>query len=204
MQNVRGLPEVLRAYVRPSGSHLSDETLLAKVAAGDRCAMEALFRRHCASVYRFVVRLSGDAALAEDTVSETFLEVWKSAQSFAGRSQVLTWLLAIARHKALSAVRGRSAFRQGDLEPAVPSADDPEVSVYRKDRSKILRACLGRLSPAHREILDLVYYHEKSIEEVAHILATPAGTVKTRIFYARRYLAEFLKLAGVEGTQESS
>jgi RNA polymerase sigma-70 factor (ECF subfamily) len=58
------------------------------------------------------------------------------------------------------------------------------------------------LSPAHREVIDLVYYHEKSVDEVAHILATPAGTVKTRIFYARRYLAEFLKLAGVDGPQK--
>jgi RNA polymerase sigma-70 factor (ECF subfamily) len=69
------------------------------------------------------------------------------------------------------------------------------------ERSAILRQCLEKLSPAHREIIDLVYYHERSIEEVATIVAAPAGTVKTRMFYARKLLAEHLRAAGIETAQ---
>jgi RNA polymerase sigma-70 factor (ECF subfamily) len=77
-------------------------------------------------------------------------------------------------------------------------SDDPEVAVQKKDKSEALRKCMQSLSPEHREIIDLVYYHEKSIEEVAEIVGIPENTVKTRMFYARKRLAELLKAAGVE------
>jgi RNA polymerase sigma-70 factor, ECF subfamily len=77
-------------------------------------------------------------------------------------------------------------------------SDDPEVTAQKKDTSQALRKCLGALSPEHREIVDLVYYHEKSVEEVAEIVGIPENTVKTRLFYARKKLAELLKAAGVE------
>jgi RNA polymerase sigma-70 factor (ECF subfamily) len=76
--------------------------------------------------------------------------------------------------------------------------DDPEVVVQKKDTSQALRKCLTSLSPEHREIVDLVYYHEKSVEEVAEIVGIPENTVKTRLFYARKKLAELLKTAGIE------
>ena len=199
MQKTNGLPDVLRAYARTSASQLSDEVLLKRIAAHDKRAMEVLYRRHSVSVYRFVVRLTRDASIAEDTVSEVFLDVWRQAHSFAGRSQVSTWLLAIARHKAISALRSRSkAASDGDLESIVLADEDPEIGLQQQDRSKVLKACLARLSPAHREVIDLVYYHEKSVDEVAHIVAAPPSTVKTRMFYARRHLAGFLKLAGID------
>ena len=77
-------------------------------------------------------------------------------------------------------------------------SDDPEVAVQKKDTGAVLRKCLMALSAEHREIVDLVYYHEKSVEEVAGIVGIPENTVKTRLFYARRKLAELLKAAGVE------
>jgi RNA polymerase sigma-70 factor, ECF subfamily len=77
-------------------------------------------------------------------------------------------------------------------------SDDPEVAVQKKDTSGALRKCLTALSPEHREIVDLVYYHEKSVEEVAEIVGIPENTVKTRLFYARKKLADLLKAAGVE------
>src|SRR5262249_35336734 len=76
--------------------------------------------------------------------------------------------------------------------------DDPEVTAQKKDKSDILRQCLTALTPEHREIIDLVYYHEKSVEEVAEIVGIPENTVKTRMFYARKKLSELLKEAGVE------
>src|SRR5262249_48340071 len=133
-------------------------------------------------------------------ISEVFLDVWRQANRFEGRSAVSTWLLAIARFKALSALRRRTD-EELDEEAAAAiedPSDDPEVSLQKKDKGEILRKCLTALSPDHREIIDLVYYHEKSIEEVAEVLKIPENTVKTRMFYARKKLAELLKAAGVE------
>jgi RNA polymerase sigma-70 factor (ECF subfamily) len=199
MQKTHGLPEVLRAYANQPGAQPSDEILLQRIGAGDKRAMDHLYRRHSVPVYRFVMRLTGDMSVAEETISEVFLEVWRHAHSFAGRSRVSTWLLAIARHKALSALRSRSKTApEVDLEAIAPIGDDPEAALQQVDRGKVLKACLARLSPAHREVIDLVYYHEKSVDEVAHIVAAPASTVKTRMFHARRYLAALLKSAGID------
>jgi RNA polymerase sigma-70 factor (ECF subfamily) len=129
-----------------------------------------------------------------------FLDVWRQAAKFEGRAAVSTWLLAIARFKALSALR-RKPEEELDEETAgaiEDPADDPEVAVQKKDKSAILRECLKGLSAEHREIIDLVYYHEKSVEEVAGIVGIPENTVKTRMFYARKKLSELLKAAGVD------
>ncbi len=77
-------------------------------------------------------------------------------------------------------------------------ADDPEVAVAKKDKAAVLRECLSKLSAEHREIVDLVYYHEKSVEEVAGIVGIPEATVKTRMFYARKKLSELLKEQGID------
>jgi RNA polymerase sigma-70 factor, ECF subfamily len=178
----------------------SDEALIRRIAAGDERAMRTLFARHQVRIYRFALRLLGDdAAAAEDIVSEVFLQVWRQAARFEGRSQVLTWLLAITRYKALSAIK--CAPREHvDIRVAEESADPcegPEAAVHRKDIGAILRRCLGQLSLAHREVIDLVYYHERSVAEAAAIMNVPPNTVKTRMFYARRQLAELLAAAGV-------
>jgi RNA polymerase sigma-70 factor (ECF subfamily) len=109
-------------------------------------------------------------------------------------------LLAIARFKALSALRKRPDEElDEDMAGAIEdSADNPEVAIQKKDKSEILRECLKSLTPDHREIIDLVYYHEKSVEEVAEIVGIPEATVKTRMFYARKRLSELLKAAGVD------
>lgn len=176
----------------------SDEALISAIAGGDRRAMQALYLRHKVRVYRFVLRLAGDAALAEDIVSEVFLDVWRQAHGFKAKSRVSTWLLAIARYKALSAQRGRSQAQLDDdaAGAIVDPADDAETVLDRQDRSAIVRRCLSQLSAIHREVLDLVYYHEKSVDEVAEIVGVSAGTVKTRMFYARKHMENLLETAG--------
>jgi RNA polymerase sigma-70 factor (ECF subfamily) len=176
----------------------SDEALVGAIAGGDRRAMQALYLRHKVRIYRFVLRLVGDAALAEDIVSEAFLDVWRRADGFKAKSQVSTWLLAIARYKALSAQRGRSREQldDGAASAMADPADDAETIMDRQDRGAIVRQCLSQLSAIHREVLDLVYYHEKSVEEVAEIVGVSAGTVKTRMFYARRRMENLLETAG--------
>jgi RNA polymerase sigma-70 factor (ECF subfamily) len=178
----------------------SDEVLISRIAAGDRLAMQVLFARHHVKVYRFVLRLVNNPSTAEDLISEVFLDVWRQASRFEARSQVSTWLLAIARFKALSALRKRPEEALDDEKAAAieDTADDPEVTAQKKDKSEALRKCLAQLSPDHREIIDLVYYHEKSVEEVAEIVGIPEATVKTRMFYARKKLAELLKNSGVD------
>ena len=178
----------------------SDEVLIGRIANGDRLAMEALFARHRTPVYRWLVRFVNDAPLAEDLLSEVFLDVWRQAGRFEGRSAVSTWLLAIARFKAISTLRRRL---DGKLDEETASAiedptDDPGTALEKKDKSVMIRKCLLGLSTEHREIIDLVYYHEKSVGEVAEIVGIPENTVKTRMFYARKRLAELLKAAGIE------
>ncbi|MPZ37832.1 MAG: sigma-70 family RNA polymerase sigma factor [Rhizobiales bacterium] len=178
----------------------SDEVLIGRIATGDRLAMQVLFARHHVRVYRFVLRLVRDESVAEDLISEVFLDVWRQAGRFEGRSQVSTWLLAIARFKALSALRRRpdEELDEEAAEAIEDPSDDPEVVLDKKDKSAAIRKCLEKLSAEHREIIDLVYYHEKSVEEVSQIVGIPENTVKTRMFYARKRLAELLKAAGIE------
>jgi RNA polymerase sigma-70 factor, ECF subfamily len=178
-----------------------DEVLIGRIANGDRLAMQVLFARYHVRVFRFVVRLVRDEATAEDVISEVFLDVWRQAGRFEGRSMVSTWLLAIARFKAISTLRRRQDEELDEEATAAieDPSDDPATALAKKDKSAILRKCLGELSAQHREVIDLVYYHEKSVEEVAEIVGIPENTVKTRMFYARKRLAELLKSEGVEG-----
>ena len=173
----------------------SDETLLNRIAAGDKFAMQVLFARHRTAVYRWLLRLVNDETLAEDLLSEVFLDVWRQGGRFESHSSVSTWLMAIARHKALSARRRRTEDTLDETVQATVAdpTDDPEVALQKKSRDQLLRQALTDLSPEHREVIDLVYYHEKSVEEVARILAVLAATVETRMFYARKRLAKLVE-----------
>jgi RNA polymerase sigma-70 factor, ECF subfamily len=172
----------------------TDEALIVAIATGDQSAMRTLYNRHHVRVFRFVTRLVGDATAAEDIVSEAFIDVWRQASRFEGRSAVSTWIMSIARFKALS-VRRRRQDAELDEKVAETVADEgstPEETVLEMDRNTQLRECLKQLTAEHREIVDLVYYHDKSIEEVAVIINVPKNTVKTRMFYARKRLAQLL------------
>jgi RNA polymerase sigma-70 factor, ECF subfamily len=175
----------------------SDETLIGRIAGGDQLAMRTLFARHRVPLYRWLLRLVGDDALAEDLLSDVFLDVWRQAASFERRASVSTWLLAIARYKALSARRRRiDAKLDAEIASAIADpADDPEAALQRKNRGELLRKSLASLSLEHREVIDLVYYHGKSVKEVADIVGVTEATVKTRMFYARKKLAELVETA---------
>ncbi len=180
----------------------SDQALLQAIAAGDRLAMRSLYRRHHVRVYRFVLRIVGDPSKCEDVVSDVFFQVWRHAGRFEGRSQVSTWLLAMARYKAYSLLRQRQeeaiddAAAEQAAKQVADEANDPLLTLEKKDTGALLRRCLRELSPEHREIIDLVYYHEKSVREAAVIVGVPCNTVKTRMFYARRQMRALLTQAG--------
>ena len=183
-----------------SGQGTSDEALIGAIAAGNRRAMQLLYARHNVRIYRFVLHLANDRSLAEDLVSEVFLDVWRAAEGFKAKSKVSTWMLAIARHKALSALRRRSdeQLDEDDATAITDPADDAETTVDKQDRSAVVQHCLSQLSTLHREVLDLVYYHEKSVDEVAEIVGAPVNTVKTRMFYARKRMQTLLEAAGLD------
>jgi RNA polymerase sigma-70 factor (ECF subfamily) len=168
--------------------------LIAQIADRRPEAMRTLFLRHRVYVYRFILRMVGDEAAAEDLLSDVFLEVWREAARFGGRSAVATWLLGIARHKSLSALRRRTDAPLDEAAAAdvADPADDAEVVVAHTLRAEALRDALATLPVAQREVIDLVYYHGRSIREVAGILGTCQATVKTRMFYARKRLAQLI------------
>jgi RNA polymerase sigma-70 factor, ECF subfamily len=185
------------ALAATAGKTSSDEILVEQIAVGSKPAMQALFARHRTYVYRWLLRFVSNETLAEDLLSEVFLDVWRQAGRFEYRSSVSTWLLSIARHKALSARRQR-ADTELDEKVEATVADptgDPEAALEEKDREELLRQALTCLSREHREVMDLVYYHDKSVDEVAQILDVPPGTVKTRMFYARKKLAALVQKA---------
>jgi RNA polymerase sigma-70 factor (ECF subfamily) len=187
-----------RAGPNARASH--DAVLLGRVAGGDTSAMQILFSNHQVPVYRFVLRRLRNKTLAEDVTSEVFLEVWRNAGRFEGRSAVSTWILAIARHKAFSVHPRFShvALEDEMVEANGEPADGPDAILQAHDRSIVLRKCITKLSAEHREIIDLVYYQEQSVESVATILGIPRNTAKTRVFYARKRLADELKRSGVD------
>jgi RNA polymerase sigma-70 factor, ECF subfamily len=178
----------------------SDESLIAAIAQGGRPAMEALFARYRIPVFRFLMRMLRNEAVAEDLNSDVFLDVWRQAGTFEGRSAVSTWIFSIARYKALNALSRRPTEElDDDKADTIPDqADDPEIALAKKDKAAVLRQCLFKLSAEHREIVNLVYYQHKSVEEIAGIVGIPEATVKTRMFSARKKLSELLIERGIE------
>jgi RNA polymerase sigma-70 factor, ECF subfamily len=199
MRTGNGLAEhPIATFRSPNGQ--SDQSLIKAVAAADQVAMRTLYLRHLrhnASLFRFITRMLNDAGRAEDLVSEVVIDVWSQASHFQGRSQVLTWILSIARHKALSALLAQRRRRIAEIDDTAmalieDTSDTPEQMILLQDCSAQLRTCLALMSREHREIIELVHYREKSIDEAAEIIQMPKNTVKTRIFYARKRLAKLL------------
>lgn len=178
----------------------ADRHLMTRIAAGDPAALRSLLAAHQVRVFRYLARRTRDEALAEDLTNDVFIEVWRNAKSYEGRSAVSTWLLSIAHHRMASALRKRrEAPLDDDMAAGIADlSDDPEASLQKRDTGQALRRCIDRLSPEHREVLDLVYYQEQSVLEVSEILSIPEATVKTRMFYARKQLSALLAAAGID------
>jgi RNA polymerase sigma-70 factor (ECF subfamily) len=178
----------------------TDKDLIERIVARDQTAMTVLYARHHVRLYRYLVRLTRNEATAEELMNEVFLECWRKAGSFEGRSAVSTWLFSIGHNRAISQMRKRGED-QLDEDAAAQLADEsdtPEITEQKRGKAAIMRACMEELSADHRAIIDLVYYQEASVAEAADILAIPENTVKTRMFYARKKLAELMREAGLD------
>jgi RNA polymerase sigma-70 factor (ECF subfamily) len=188
------------AVTRSVPPQISDKMLIQAIADGDKAALKTLYLRNHTRVYRFAMNLVRNESTAEEIVNEVFLQVWRKADQFEGKSQVATWLLSIARFKAMTVLGQRS---DGQLDDKVASAledpaDSTATTVAKKERSEIVQSCIAKLAPHHREVITLIYYQGNKIEEVARSTGTPTNTIKTRMHHARNQMAKLLANAGVD------
>lgn len=181
-----------------------DQVLLTKIAKGDQAALEQLYAAYRLRLWTYLWHeLDGSPHWIEEVLQDVFLAVWRSASSYRGEAQVATWLFEIARRLAMNARRERNRRAEGHLLNLSDTLDEKQSHTVYQNRSyedQVLERitlvhALQQLSPKHQEVLDLVFYHGFSYDEVAHILAVPSGTVKSRINYARRMLLQKLNEA---------
>ena len=175
--------------------------LLARTALGDRGAFAQLYERTSAHLFAVVLRIQRDRALAEDLLQDIYVAVWKAAGSFdAARSQPLTWLTSIARHRAIDSLRRAQAQPQWQPVHAAADESDDEATLLdqvadenpgpidlleRAADARALSRCMAVLSAAQRQSLALAFFDGLSHAEVAAQLREPLGTVKS---WARRAL----------------
>lgn len=193
-----------------TGPPVDDRELVRRVARGDERAFGQLYHAHSVSLYNYVLRLVHDPAVAENLLQEVFVAVWQGAGGFRGGAQARTWFFRIAHHQAVSWLRRERAEISLDAADGAAerladrdSADGPDGSVTGSSgvesaawsawRADQIHAALDRLAPNHRAVIELVFFHELSYAEVAEVLDCPVGTVKSRMSWARRYLADALK-----------
>ncbi|HEX4997903.1 MAG TPA: sigma-70 family RNA polymerase sigma factor, partial [Terriglobia bacterium] len=167
---------------------------LQQTAAGDRAAFERLYTTYHRRLCGYLFRMVGSREAVDELVSDVMLDVWKGAGRFRGSSQVSTWIFGIARHKALSFLRrGKPVTVEIDEAMQIPSGGQlPDEALADIDTSAAINRALAKLTEQHREVLDLTFYQGFSCSEIAEILQCPLNTVKTRLFYARKQMKEFL------------
>lgn len=185
----------------PRGLAAPEEgSLVRRMAGGDQQALEMLATRYHRRLYTYLLRLTGDPFRAEELLQDVLLAAWQGAARFRGDAQVSTWLLGIAHHKAVDALRRRpQAGAAGTPEElgALPSTDpDPHEVAEGREVASRMGAALRSLPAIHRATLELVFFHGLSLQEAAEVTGVPIGTVKSRIHQARRHLRQAMDARG--------
>lgn len=160
----------------------AEAALLSRAAQGDEDAVAALYRAYAGPIYGFGLRRFGDPTLAEELVQAVMTRLWRLAGRYDhNRGSVRTWVFTIARTTAIDLYR-----RQPRAEPTDPLPTDPEHADELDDllRAEAVRAALERLTPDHREVIELAYFRGLTQAEIAQRLGLPLGTVKSRTYYA--------------------
>ncbi len=176
-----------------------DAVWLQQIAAGNRDAFEKLYGEYQKRLFRYFVRMVSSAEAAEELTNDVLVEVWKKAGEFRGLSKVSTWIFGIAHHKAMNAYRSRKPGTV-DIEAAANEADPgdtPEQSAAQVNLKEKIKRALQRLSPEHREVMELTFTNGLSYQEISDIMQCPVNTVKTRMFYAKKQLQEILHSMGI-------
>lgn len=182
-----------------ASSDAAERRLLGRVAEGDREAFAALYRRYHRPLFGYLLRVTGRLELTEELVDDVLLVVWRKAATFEGRSRVSSWVFGIAYRKALKRLERRDRRPEdtplADAPPAV-ERHTPEQSWDRRERAAAVAEALSTLPSEQRSVVVLTYYHGLSYPEIAEVLDCPVGTVKSRMFHARRKLAARLPELG--------
>ncbi|HEY7884697.1 MAG TPA: sigma-70 family RNA polymerase sigma factor [Cellvibrionaceae bacterium] len=163
--------------------------LLAAIARKDQSAIAAFYRLYESSVYRFVLSRLNDSHAAADILNEVMMEVWKSADKFEGRSKVRTWLLGIAHFKVLDHYRARKKHEHEEVDDQLPDESpgaQQEQLLSAAQDARLLQQAMAKLSPEHREVLHLAFFEDLNYSEIGEIFGVPEGTVKSRIFHAKK------------------
>ena len=177
----------------PSPS-LDEPGLIERIGQGDMRAFDELYRLYHPRLTRFLLNLIRRPPLVEDVLNETLLVVWTHPGSFNGMSKVSTWIFAIAYRKAQRALRRQDEPVEDRRAQFRASADaDPEWETGFRQVQEVLRDAINSLSPDHRAVIDLTYFHEVGYREIAEIMECPVDTVKSRMHYARRRLRNMLE-----------
>ncbi len=168
----------------------SDHELLTAVAEGCKSSFAELYERHKTRIYRFALSRMRDSELASDCLQETFLTVWKDAASFAGESAVSTWLFGIALNKVREARRKhhKAELSSSGLQPLTEGVYDAP----NDDRLAVLSA-VRTLPEEQQEVVLLAYYAGLHYKEIAKLQQVAVGTVKSRMFLAKRALMAVLQ-----------
>ncbi|WP_293905574.1 sigma-70 family RNA polymerase sigma factor [Phenylobacterium sp.] len=175
------------AVVQPLA--LDETRLIARIVGRDLRAFEQLYRIYHPRLSRFLINILRRPHLVEEALNDTLMVVWRRPEAFNGTSKVSTWIFAIAYRTALKA-RSRHDEPVEDPQAGFRASPDatPEQDLGRRQLQEILATAMGQLSPEHRAVVDLTYFHEAGYREIAEILDCPVGTVKTRMHHARRHL----------------
>ncbi len=179
---------------------LTDADLLDAIRANDMLALQALFDRYRTQVYQTALGIVRDTYLAEEVLQDCFYRLYRYAERIDGSSPIAPWLYRVTVNLCYSRLKKR---RRHWAEPFHEFAErlragprtSPEVVAEQHEMQAIIRDTLARLSPQHRAVLVLHYFHDYSLAEIADILECPEGTVKSRLFYARKVLKEQLQRA---------
>ncbi|HEX7694746.1 MAG TPA: sigma-70 family RNA polymerase sigma factor [Sphingomonas sp.] len=195
-QVVNGEVGVIAVRERGRGGGMEAEmVLLDRVVGGDRAAFEQLYRLYRPRLTRFLLNLIRRPTLVEEVLNDTMMVVWHRADSFNGASKLSTWIFAIAYRKAMKGLKRQDeAVEDKDADNRISDEAGPEEESSRHRLNVLLMRAMDDLSPAHRAVVDLTYFHELGYREIAAILECPVDTVKTRMFHARRHLRR--RLAG--------
>lgn len=175
-----------------------DRELLQAVAAGDARALDELYARHGTQILAYLIGQLGDRQLAEEVLQDVMLAAWKGARNFRGESRVRTWLLAIARHRAINARRRRVLPSAPLHEQTGAQLSGPSEIAERNDERAAVQLALRLLPADQRETLELVFFHGLSGPETAEVLGVAVGTVKSRLHRAKAALRDLLRGAQEE------
>lgn len=171
----------------------SDSELIARVGAKDLQAFEKLYRIYQPRLGRFLINLLQRPHLVEEVLDDTMMVVWQTADGFRGSSKPSTWIFAIAYRKALKArSRWPDPLPDDGLDLLVSPAPAPDAELDHQRLGDALREAMTSLTPEHRAVVDLTYFHGMGYREIAEVVNCPVDTVKTRMFHARRRLKQAL------------